>query len=94
VSAALPPSWLVFLFRLPSKQASGRVDVWRRLKKTGAIALPSGGHVLPDTPDEREQFDGTLAALEAGLDRTELEAARARGAAMTLDAAVDFAMRL
>jgi hypothetical protein len=49
--------WLVFLFTLPRVQASGRVDVWRRLKRTGALPLESGGYLLPNSQDNRERFE-------------------------------------
>ena len=49
--------WLVLLFSLPRAQASGRVDVWRRLKRTGALALESGGHLLPNTAENRERLE-------------------------------------
>ena len=49
--------WLVLLFTLPRAQASGRVDVWRRLKRTGALSLESGGYLLPDSQENRERFE-------------------------------------
>jgi len=49
--------WLVFLFTLPRAQASGRVDVWRRLKRSGALSLESGGHLLPNAQENRERFE-------------------------------------
>ncbi len=49
--------WLVFLFTLPRAQASGRVDVWRRLKRTGALSLESGGYLLPHSQENRERFE-------------------------------------
>jgi hypothetical protein len=49
--------WLVLLFSLPRAQASGRVDVWRRLKRSGALALESSGHVLPNRQENRERFE-------------------------------------
>jgi hypothetical protein len=49
--------WLVLLFSLPRAQASGRVDVWRRLKKSGALALESGGYVLPNSQENRERLE-------------------------------------
>lgn len=58
-----PPSWLVLLFRLPGTQASGRVDVWRRLQRSGALTLPGGGHVLPDSPENRERFEWLAGAV-------------------------------
>ncbi len=55
--------WLVMLFSLPQAQASARVDVWRRLKKSGAVLLRSGGHVLPSSPDSRERFEWLAEAI-------------------------------
>jgi hypothetical protein len=52
-----PESWLVLLFSLPAKKAATRVEVWRRLKKYGAVALDGGGYVLPSSDDRREQFE-------------------------------------
>lgn len=49
--------WIVLLFNLPRAKASVRVEVWRRLKRSGAVLLPSGGHVLPDSADTREPFE-------------------------------------
>src|SRR3954468_7819829 len=49
--------WLVLLFSLPRTQASGRVDVWRRLKRSGALALESSGPVLPNRQETRERFE-------------------------------------
>lgn len=64
-SSPQPPriAWLVLLFSLPGKQASGRVDVWRRLQRSGAIALESGGHVLPESPENRERFEWLAEAV-------------------------------
>src|SRR5260370_9050052 len=49
-------SWLFLLFNLPAKQSSGRVKVWRRLKKFGAIQLKTSTYVLPDEPVHYERF--------------------------------------
>jgi ChrB, C-terminal domain/Protein ChrB, N-terminal len=60
-----PGSWLFLLFNLPAKQSSGRVKVWRRLKKFGAIQLKTSTYVLPDEPVhyERFQFSNQLQKL-------------------------------
>ena len=49
--------WLLFIFTLPTKRASERMDTWRKLRRYGALALKSGGHVLPNTPLNRERFE-------------------------------------
>jgi hypothetical protein len=33
------------------------MDTWRKLRRYGALALKSGGHVLPNTPSNRERFE-------------------------------------
>ncbi len=62
------PSWLLFIFTLPTKRASQRVDAWRKLRRYGALALKSGGHVLPNTPANRERFEwlGAMIRKSAG----------------------------
>ena len=49
--------WLLFIFTLPTKRASQRVDTWRKLRRYGALPLKSGGHVLPNSPANREHFE-------------------------------------
>src|SRR5579864_8611824 len=53
---ALAP-WLLLIFKLPVKQASGRVEIWRKLKRYGALAMPTAGYVLPSSPANRERFE-------------------------------------
>jgi hypothetical protein len=59
---------LLFIFTLPTKRASQRVDSWRKLRRYGALALQSGGHVLPNTPTNRERFEwlGAVIRKSAG----------------------------
>jgi hypothetical protein len=56
VSKEAPASWLFLLFNLPAKQSSGRVKVWRRLKKFGTVQLKTSTYVLPDEPVHYERF--------------------------------------
>jgi hypothetical protein len=53
---SIPTGWLLLLYSLPAKKTSGRVKLWRKLKKTGAHALKTSGYVLPDEPAHFEQF--------------------------------------
>jgi hypothetical protein len=48
--------WLLFMFSLPAKSASLRVDVWRKLRRAGALALGGSGYVLPNTPANEERL--------------------------------------
>jgi hypothetical protein len=48
--------WLLLLYTLPAKKTTGRVSLWRKLKKMGAYALKTSGYVLPDEPTHFERF--------------------------------------
>lgn len=62
--------WLLLMFRLPARSASLRVQVWRHLRRSGALPLHTSGYLLPDTPANRERFEWLAAQVR-----------RARGAA-------------
>jgi len=55
--------WLLLMFSLPAKQASRRVEVWRKLKQYGALSLPSSGYLLPNAPANHEHFEWLAAAI-------------------------------
>lgn len=57
------PEWLLLLFTLPAKQASKRVEVWRKLRRYGAITFRSSGYLLPSSPTNRERFEWLSAAI-------------------------------
>jgi hypothetical protein len=50
------PGWLLLLYSLPATKASGRVNLWRKVKKSGAYALKTSAYVLPDEPAHLERF--------------------------------------
>ncbi len=55
--------WLLLMFSLPVKRASERVDIWRKLKRYGALALPTSGYLLPNTPGNLEHFHWLAASV-------------------------------
>jgi len=55
--------WLLLVFRLPAKRASERVQVWRKLKRHGALPLRSSGYVLPNNVTTQERFEWLAAAI-------------------------------
>lgn len=55
--------WLLLIFSLPAKRASERVQVWRKLKRHGALPLRSSGYVLPNNATNRERFEWLAAAI-------------------------------
>jgi hypothetical protein len=55
--------WLLLMFTLSAKQGSQRVEVWRKLKKYGTVALRTSGYLLPNTSENRERFEWLAAAV-------------------------------
>src|SRR5258708_39752244 len=57
------PRWLMLAFSLPAQRASERVEIWRKLKRVGALAMGSSGHLLPVTPANQEKFEWLAASI-------------------------------
>src|SRR5882757_2049004 len=55
--------WLLLIFTLPSKKASERVGIWRKLQRYGTLALRNSGYVLPNTPVNQERFEWLATAI-------------------------------
>src|SRR5438477_11022700 len=49
-------AWLLLLYTLPTRGNAARVNLWRKLKKFGAIQLKTSGYLLPDTSTHHERF--------------------------------------
>lgn len=47
---------MLLVYKVPNDPTSGRVFVWRKVKKLGAILLHDSVWVLPTTPRTREQL--------------------------------------
>jgi hypothetical protein len=56
--------WLLLAYKVPREPSSGRVYVWRKLKKLGAVALQDAVWVLPSTPQTLEQFRWLAAEID------------------------------
>ena len=54
-SARVP--WLLLTFTLPTKSASQRVQVWRKLQRYGAVPLGNSGYLLPNNSTTQERFE-------------------------------------
>jgi hypothetical protein len=48
--------WLLLTFTLPTKRASQRVEVWRKLQRYGTVPLGNSGYLLPSGPANEERF--------------------------------------
>jgi hypothetical protein len=63
VTASKEVPWLLLVFSLPTRSASQRVLIWRKLQRYGTLALRSSGHVLPNTPMNQERMEWLAAAI-------------------------------
>ncbi len=55
--------WLLLAFTLPTKQASKRVEVWRKLQRYGAVSLGNSGYLLPNCSANQERFEWLATAI-------------------------------
>src|SRR3954465_13428514 len=62
-SSTSRPEWLLLLFTLPASQASKRVEIWRKLKRYGALTFRSSGYLLPNSPANHERFEWLSASI-------------------------------
>src|SRR5882757_3017693 len=49
-------AWLLLTFTLPTKRASQRVEVWRKLQRYGTVPLGNSGYLLPSNAVNEERF--------------------------------------
>lgn len=48
--------WILLLYGLPTRKGAARVNLWRQLKKCGAISLKTSAYLLPDKPEHHERL--------------------------------------
>ena len=58
-----PDRWIVLTYRVPREPTAGRVYVWRKLKKLGAVPLQDAAWVLPATPKTQEHVQWLAAEI-------------------------------
>lgn len=63
VTAPIASPWLLLAFNLPSKHASARVEIWRKIRKSGALPLRTSGYLLPNLPQNQERFEWLAAII-------------------------------
>jgi len=54
---------LLLTFTLPTKRASQRVEVWRKLQRYGTVPLGNSGYLLPSSPVNEERFQWLATAI-------------------------------
>jgi hypothetical protein len=65
VTAHSAAPWLLLVFSLPTRHASQRVEIWRKLQRYGTLALKSAGHVLPNTTMNQERMEWLASAIRS-----------------------------
>jgi hypothetical protein len=55
--------WLLLTFTLPTKRASQRVEIWRKLQRYGTVPLGNSGYLLPNNPANEERFQWLATAI-------------------------------
>ncbi len=60
--AELPP-WLLLVFGLPTRRASQRVEIWRKLQRLGSVSLGNSSYLLPNNSSNRERFEWLATAI-------------------------------
>jgi Protein ChrB, N-terminal len=65
VTVVTSPSarWVLLTYRVARDPSAGRVGVWRKLKRLGAILVHDSVWVLPATPRTTEQFQWLAAEI-------------------------------
>ena len=58
-------TWLLLLYALPTRRTSARVNLWRKLKKFGAVQLKTSAYVLPDEPTQYERLQWLSVEIRA-----------------------------
>ncbi len=56
-------AWLLLIYKVPPDPTAGRVYVWRKLKRLGAILLHDAAWVLPANPWTAEQLHWLAAEI-------------------------------
>src|SRR3984957_20294739 len=56
-------AWLLLAFTLPTKRASQRVEIWRKLQRYGTVPLGNSGYLLPNNPVNEERFQWLATAI-------------------------------
>src|SRR5205809_1260984 len=55
--------WLLLTFTLPTKHASQRVEIWRKLQRYGTVPLGNSGYLLPNNLSNEERFQWLATAI-------------------------------
>lgn len=60
-----PQEWLLIFYSVPAHPVSGRMRIWRRLAKAGAVQLKGAVYILPATDENRELFQWIIGEVKS-----------------------------
>jgi hypothetical protein len=72
-----PQEWLLIFYSVPAHPVSGRMKIWRKLAKTGAVQLKGAVYILPANDENRELFQWIIGEVKSlGGDGSFVQTAR------------------
>ena len=73
-------TWLLLLYGLPTNRNTARVNLWRKLKKFGAVPMKTSAYLLPDAEAHFERFQWLAKQIQDdGGDATLIRVAEVEG---------------
>jgi len=57
--------WLLIFYSVPAHPVSGRMKIWRRLAKAGAVQLKGAVYILPANEENRELFQWIIGEVKS-----------------------------
>ena len=57
--------WLLIFYSVPAHPVSGRMKIWRKLAKVGAVQLKGAVYILPATDEHRELFQWIMGEVKS-----------------------------
>lgn len=72
--------WLLLLYGLPARKNAARVNLWRQLRKCGALPFKTSAYLLPDQPEHFERLQWLAQQVrEEGGDATIIRVSEIEG---------------
>ncbi len=57
--------WLLIFYSVPAHPVSGRMKIWRKLARAGAVQLKGAVYILPSNDEHRELFQWIIGEVKS-----------------------------
>src|SRR5512143_4005048 len=57
--------WLLIFYSVPANPVSGRMKIWRKLAKAGAVQVKGAVYILPANEENRERFQWIIGEVKS-----------------------------